>query len=117
MRSGVGEYRAGPEGKSRTASAAEDPSRIFWRNHVDEEQSTHDGRPEKRLPSGDRLRAKRKNELKESVAELEPRLADAAQAYSEKRDETTARQYQYPNERAYVYRLAVNNTDAEKTWG
>ena len=80
----------------------------FLENHVDEEQSTHDGRPEKRLPSGDRLRAKRKNELKESVAELEPRLADAAQAYSEKRDETTERQYQYPNERAYVYRLAVN---------
>ena len=86
----------------------------FKEKHVDEEQSTHDGRPEKRLPSGERLRAKRKNELKESVAELEPRLADAAQAYSEKRDETTARQYQYPNERAYVYRLAVNKMTPER---
>ena len=86
----------------------------FLETHVDEEQSTDDDRPERRLPSGEKLRAKRKKELTESVAELEPRLADAAQAYSEKRDETTERQYQYPNERASVYRLAINKLTPER---
>ena len=80
----------------------------FLENHGDEEQRAHDGRPEKRLPSGSRLRAKRKKALEESVAEMDSSLADAALAYSLKRDDTTQQQYQYPNERAYVYRLAVN---------
>lgn len=74
---------------------------------ANEQDQADDGSADKKLPSGEKLRAARKRRLLSTVPEVETKLKEAAKAYDAKRADMAANR-RFPDERAFVYRLAIN---------